>query len=224
MGWAEKVKENFNRSCIVCGEKNWSLQAHHLYARHSFPEIKKDTLNGVALCVKCHKRYHRDFGRGKNTGEEFIKWIEYLKDRGEFNITDQKITTLYDQVQKIKQKIKPNYKQRYWQGDSTNKMQTRIHNGFIEEKIEESAKKLNLHLEVKDKSEKEKEKLRAELTDRISLKDIANDYDGFVKVETNLTRAEFDFFKKYCDKLGLTVTFAMYLLIRNEMDAKIAKD
>jgi len=58
--WRKKVYAQDNYTCIVCG-KNLALgnihnmQAHHVLAKETYPELKLDPMNGVTLCYYDHK-------------------------------------------------------------------------------------------------------------------------------------------------------------------------
>jgi len=51
--WANKVKLNFNNKCALCLETKY-LNSHHIIPRE-IKEFRFWEINGIALCVKCHK-------------------------------------------------------------------------------------------------------------------------------------------------------------------------
>lgn len=67
-----------DRKCVVCGcAKNKIV--HHLDGYSDNPEKRTDIDNAVTLCEKCHKEFHRLYGYGKNTHEQFNNFIKYRK-------------------------------------------------------------------------------------------------------------------------------------------------
>ena len=64
--------------CQCCGAKNSKdnkLVVHHLDGYNWCVEKRTDDTNGITLCENCHKKFHRDYGHGNNTKEQFEKWI-----------------------------------------------------------------------------------------------------------------------------------------------------
>lgn len=57
--WAYMIKYRDGFTCKICGKKPQEprfLQAHHIVAKSSHPEIKYELKNGMTLCHWCHKR------------------------------------------------------------------------------------------------------------------------------------------------------------------------
>lgn len=50
------------------------VNAHHLYSWKSYPLLRFDIDNGITLCKKCHINFHKKFGYGNNTKEQFIEY------------------------------------------------------------------------------------------------------------------------------------------------------
>lgn len=78
MSWAEKVKENDRYACVACGNTS-NLHAHHLYAVASYPQLREEVNNGVTLCKRCHIHFHKQYGKGQNTGKQFLTWLSSQK-------------------------------------------------------------------------------------------------------------------------------------------------
>ena len=73
--WSKMVKERDNYTCQICGDnKGGKLNSHHINAWNAFPEQRFDLDNGVTLCVDCHKEFHKMYGRGGNTREQFDEY------------------------------------------------------------------------------------------------------------------------------------------------------
>jgi len=65
--------EVYNRDrhrCVICGATR-HLNAHHLDGYNWCKEKRYDPNNGVTLCVDCHQQFHRQYGLGNNTKEQF---------------------------------------------------------------------------------------------------------------------------------------------------------
>jgi predicted HNH restriction endonuclease len=58
-----------------------SIQAHHLWNFFDHEELRFDVDNGITLCAKCHRQFHREFGIKNNTPEELELFM--LTDAGE---------------------------------------------------------------------------------------------------------------------------------------------
>ena len=72
--WSRTVFEKEDFTCQLCGQRGGKLNAHHLNAWNAFPEQRFDLDNGVTLCVDCHKEFHKMYGRGDNTREQFDEY------------------------------------------------------------------------------------------------------------------------------------------------------
>ncbi len=76
IAWAKEVKELSGQVCDCCGyERVIALEAHHLYSDNT--DRGEFTMkNGVSLCSNCHKEFHRSYGYGDNTEEQYIEFKE----------------------------------------------------------------------------------------------------------------------------------------------------
>lgn len=63
-----KMRDNF--TCKICNSKGYVV-AHHLESFNSNKEKRYDINNGVTLCDKCHKEFHKKYGYGNNTKLQF---------------------------------------------------------------------------------------------------------------------------------------------------------
>jgi hypothetical protein len=70
------VFERDNYTCIVCDEQKMKLNTHHLNNYHWCEEGRLDPKNGVTLCEKCHKEFHKKYGRINNNLFQFIEFME----------------------------------------------------------------------------------------------------------------------------------------------------
>lgn len=61
--WAGAVKYRDGYKCRKCGNEN-NLHAHHILSFSKYPEYGDDINNGVTLCLRCHKHFHKRYGKG----------------------------------------------------------------------------------------------------------------------------------------------------------------
>lgn len=71
--YSRAVFKRDNFTCQICSKTNnhTTLNAHHLDGWNKFPEKRFDIGNGICLCVPCHKEFHKIYGNGDNTKEQF---------------------------------------------------------------------------------------------------------------------------------------------------------
>jgi len=80
----KSVIERDNCMCVCCGtkgKKNYrnknyrGLVAHHIEAYNSNVELRQEINNLITLCKKCHKDFHKKYGYGNNTLDQFNEWL-----------------------------------------------------------------------------------------------------------------------------------------------------
>lgn len=69
--WEEAVLKAHDYRCVISGERNGHLAVHHLYNWAHHPDLRRDPHNGVVLTRPLHLEFHRIYGRGHNTLEQF---------------------------------------------------------------------------------------------------------------------------------------------------------
>ena len=74
--WRESVFARDNWTCQKCGERGGKLRSHHIRNFAQFPELRTSIENGITFCDKCHREFHRKYGRKNNTKEQIN---DYLK-------------------------------------------------------------------------------------------------------------------------------------------------
>jgi len=75
--WRISVYEKDNYTCQCCGDsKGGNLNAHHLNGFNWDIENRSNTKNGITLCERCHKDFHKKYGYGNNTIEQFREWYK----------------------------------------------------------------------------------------------------------------------------------------------------
>lgn len=72
--WRKAVYERDEHTCQICGRRGGKLHAHHLNSFTTFPGLRYDPANGVTLCNEHHLEFHRQFGMGANTAEQFYRF------------------------------------------------------------------------------------------------------------------------------------------------------
>lgn len=61
--------------CDLC-EAIENLEAHHLEAHSANEALRWETTNGVCLCNSCHVAFHKMYGFGDNTTEQYLEFKE----------------------------------------------------------------------------------------------------------------------------------------------------
>jgi transposase len=85
--WAEAILKRDNYICQKCGKKGGKLEVHHIFNWADYPELRYAIDNGITLCRECHREFHKQFGKRKNTKaqlEVFLKGWQIL-DGGKLN-------------------------------------------------------------------------------------------------------------------------------------------
>lgn len=73
--WRIGVYKKYDQACQCCFQRFKDVQAHHIYSYADHPELRLHPENGITLCKKCHKEFHLQFGRGKNTKEQLERFL-----------------------------------------------------------------------------------------------------------------------------------------------------
>lgn len=74
--WRECAYKEFKYSCQCClDSKGGNLIAHHLNSWDINESDRFNPYNAVVLCEKCHKQFHKMYGYGKNTREQFQDFL-----------------------------------------------------------------------------------------------------------------------------------------------------
>lgn len=75
--WRSSVYERDGYTCRVCGgSESGTLNAHHLDGWNWCIEKRFKVSNGVTLCQTCHAGFHKEYGGGGNTREQFEAYVK----------------------------------------------------------------------------------------------------------------------------------------------------
>lgn len=83
--WRMFVFSRDDYTCQVCGARGGDLEAHHLESYADNKSARLDPENGVTLCEKCHKSFHKAMGYGKNTKSQYEEWKREYRGKYERN-------------------------------------------------------------------------------------------------------------------------------------------
>lgn len=74
--WRMIVFERDSYSCQCCGDdRGGNLVAHHLDSYDWCVSKRYSPDNGITLCEKCHKTFHKLYGYGNNRKEQFDEFL-----------------------------------------------------------------------------------------------------------------------------------------------------
>ncbi len=60
--WRKAVLLRDNLICRKCKKGNVKLEVHHIKSALLFPDLRLSISNGISLCVRCHKQFHKLYG------------------------------------------------------------------------------------------------------------------------------------------------------------------
>lgn len=75
----KKCYERDDYTCQITGKRGVELCVHHLYSYNKYKCLRTVLDNGITVSKEIHELFHKTYGRGDNTleqWEEFIKSLE----------------------------------------------------------------------------------------------------------------------------------------------------
>lgn len=77
--WKNKIKNRDENKCQCCKKTFTShLEVHHIMPIREYNELSADDGNGIALCQKCHAKYHDMYKDNENA----VTFAKFLRDFG----------------------------------------------------------------------------------------------------------------------------------------------
>jgi hypothetical protein len=74
--WRNEVFKRDNYTCQICNNDiGGNLNAHHLDSFAIVKELRTNINNGVTLCEKCHKNFHKVYGYFENTNGQYAEFL-----------------------------------------------------------------------------------------------------------------------------------------------------
>lgn len=81
INWRESVYKRDNYTCQKCNKRgNQNINAHHISNYFSDEINRYNVDNGITFCVKCHKKFHKEYGLRNNNIKQLM---DFLKDNTE---------------------------------------------------------------------------------------------------------------------------------------------
>lgn len=72
--WRRNVFQRDDFTCQLCENKGVTLVTHHLNSWNWAKDQRLDLDNGITLCEDCHLDFHKTYGFGDNTKEQFEEY------------------------------------------------------------------------------------------------------------------------------------------------------
>lgn len=72
--FVKAVMKRDDYTCQVCGTRGGNLAVHHLNGYNWDIDNRYNPDNGVTLCQSCHRNFHKRYGMGNNTVEQFNEY------------------------------------------------------------------------------------------------------------------------------------------------------
>lgn len=73
--WRKNILLRDNWTCQKCLQRGGFLEAHHIENFSDNKELRYEVSNGITFCKKCHKKFHKLFGRIKNNIEQILEFL-----------------------------------------------------------------------------------------------------------------------------------------------------
>lgn len=76
--WYRAVAKEYAHTCAITHTVCKNGSAHHLFSAANYPDLALDLRNGVWITREHHKAFHDQYGRGKNTLEQFQQYFKFV--------------------------------------------------------------------------------------------------------------------------------------------------
>jgi 5-methylcytosine-specific restriction endonuclease McrA len=73
--WRTSVYKRDNYICYSCKIRGGTLNAHHIHSFNNNNLLRYNIDNGITLCKKCHRKFHKLFGFGNNNKHQLEKFL-----------------------------------------------------------------------------------------------------------------------------------------------------
>ena len=102
--YAKFIKDCFERDNYTCQitdrKSKGDIVVHHINGFNWDINNRTNINNGITLSNEIHKEFHKIYGKGNNTKEQFMEFIQYLYDNN--RITLEKLEFLTNRLNNIK--------------------------------------------------------------------------------------------------------------------------
>lgn len=72
--WAAAIKKRDRYTCQICDRRGVELNSHHINGWNWCIEDRYSMDNGITLCREHHDEFHKLYGHGDNTEEQFEEY------------------------------------------------------------------------------------------------------------------------------------------------------
>lgn len=79
--WRQEVLEKSDYKCAITGiakTNTGDLEVHHFYSTKNHPHLIYDSKNGIVLHKPIHIAFHKKYGYGSNTLEQFCEFLLFI--------------------------------------------------------------------------------------------------------------------------------------------------
>ena len=73
--WRIAVFERNKFICQKCKQRGRKITPHHICNFEDYPELRFNVANGITLCEKCHRKFHKKYGRQNTTKGQLEKFL-----------------------------------------------------------------------------------------------------------------------------------------------------
>lgn len=73
--WRDAVFQRDDYTCRKCKTRGALLNAHHIFNYSSHKNLRINVQNGVTLCTRCHRDFHKLYGRISNNSTQLTDYL-----------------------------------------------------------------------------------------------------------------------------------------------------